>query len=97
MPKGVYDRSKSKPRSNSNINKEAKVIRDAASGPKPLALMIEVPAEGLQLKMTANGIVTGTLIIYKNGFKYVPSNGKRPPDRDISWDLLAKLFSSGIL
>lgn len=59
---------------------------------------IQIPTAGATIKLStkSRGMV-GTLSVTGNGFTFVKANAKKPTGRTLSWELLTKLFESGLL
>jgi len=63
----------------------------------PIQIQIDVPAEGINLKLAGNGQgMLGTLVITRSGMAIIKPNAKKP-SRQISWTRLQTLAESGLL
>lgn len=82
MPRGVYER-----KSSAAVNR--------------VRVWVGVDAPGVELKMLAGcatnpNQVMGTLRLTRTGLAYVKSNGKKPPEREVTWKTLERLMALGI-
>jgi len=97
MPRGVYNRKKktgiSAEEATALLEAGGRELRD-----QPVRLMVTVPYNGVVLKMlhgqsTNPNHVAGTLEISKTGIKYIRSNGKKRPEKELRWLLLEQLMN----
>ena len=58
-------------------------------------MTVTVSDSGLTVKLV-NGGVIGTLMLSTKGLRFVKPNSKRLPDREISFDVLAKVHETGL-
>ena len=102
MPRGVYDRSKDRPRNRrTKLHPVGAMLRDEASLPsavrigEPVRLTLEVPSSGAVVLITGNARSLGKLIISRTGLKYVAADAKLKPEKEINFGRLAKLHAVG--
>ncbi|KKK66144.1 hypothetical protein LCGC14_2967030 [marine sediment metagenome] len=63
---------------------------------KKVRMMIEIPADGIELKLTNGGMI-GTLTIESTGIKFDGVKAKVKSDRLMTWQILKNLSKSGLI
>jgi hypothetical protein len=104
MPRGVYDRTKSKKRS-AKLKAENMVaeLRAKKAAPAPvnnaLEVSINLPAGETTIKLTSGKRAVGSFVVTTNGVLFLPANAKRTRKQrpTLSWDMLGRLCSIGLL
>lgn len=99
--KGFEIPSQERVKKNGAAKKEAppkkpskEILNDA---PGYLKVQIDLPEEGLQLKLKDNGAIFGTFLITKTGLKFFKAKQKKVPERELSWKVLNHLMEIGLL
>lgn len=61
-------------------------------------MSVEVPETGVCLKLTNKSVgALGTLMLGVGGMMFIKANAKAHPGRSLTWDMLGRLFDSGLL
>lgn len=62
----------------------------------PYEMELTVPPNGLNVKLK-NGHMIGTIEVTGSGLRFIKSNGKKKPERELSWNALTQLQELGII
>ena len=73
----------------------SRVSEKAMVASPKMNMTVTVPKSGLTIKLV-NGGVIGTLMLSMKGLRFVKASAKRRPDREISFDVLAKVHETGL-